>query len=134
MREKCPYTEFFSGPYFPTFGLNLEYLSIVSPNVGKYGPEKLRTQTLFTQCIFHNYWTEHACHQYFSSFIFSDLMLYGWIFSQYRMCRKGKGSTPPPVNISWSISHMWFFHQRFMVAKDSKLIACYLVAWYVFIL
>ena len=32
----------FSGPHFPTFGLN----------TGKYGPEKLRTQTLFTQLIY----------------------------------------------------------------------------------
>ena len=30
----------FSGPYFPVF----------SPNAGKYGPEKLRIGTLFTQC------------------------------------------------------------------------------------
>ena len=30
-REKCPNTEFFSGPYFPVF----------RPNTGKYGPEKL---------------------------------------------------------------------------------------------
>ena len=34
-----------SGPYFPAFGLNTEryevskYLSVFSPNVGKYGPE-----------------------------------------------------------------------------------------------
>ena len=48
-----------SGPYFLAFGLNTEYrrikseweyLSLVSPNAGKYGPEKLGTQTLFTQC------------------------------------------------------------------------------------
>ena len=30
LREKCPNTEFFSGPYIPSFGLN----------AGKYGPEK----------------------------------------------------------------------------------------------
>ena len=30
LREKCPNTEFFSGPYFPVF----------SSNTGKYGPEK----------------------------------------------------------------------------------------------
>ena len=30
----------FSGPYFPAFGLNTEYLSVSSPNKGKYGPEK----------------------------------------------------------------------------------------------
>ena len=27
-----------------------EYLSVLSPNAGKYGPEKLRIRTLFTQC------------------------------------------------------------------------------------
>ena len=33
----------FSGPYFPTFGLNrgTPYLSVFSPNPGKYGPEKI---------------------------------------------------------------------------------------------
>ena len=29
----------FSGPCFPVFGLNTE-ISVFSPNVGKYGPEK----------------------------------------------------------------------------------------------
>ena len=27
-----------------------KYLSVFSPNAGKYGPEKLRIRTLFTQC------------------------------------------------------------------------------------
>ena len=27
-------------PYFPTFGMNTPYLSLFSPNAGKYGPEK----------------------------------------------------------------------------------------------
>ena len=43
MREKYPNTEFFSSPYFPAFGLNMErYLVSLrfSPNVGKYGLEK----------------------------------------------------------------------------------------------
>ena len=30
----------FSGPYFPVFGLNMEYLSVFRPNAGKYGPQK----------------------------------------------------------------------------------------------
>ena len=34
--EKCPYLKFF--------------WSVFSPNAGKYGPEKLRIRTLFTQC------------------------------------------------------------------------------------
>ena len=28
----------------------MKYLSVFSPNAGKYGPEKLQTWTLFTQC------------------------------------------------------------------------------------
>ena len=36
----------FSGPYFTAFGLNMERFS---RNAGKYGPEKLRIRTLFTQ-------------------------------------------------------------------------------------
>ena len=42
----------FSGPYFPAFGLNTEgyFISpLFSPNAGKYGPEKLQIQILFTQ-------------------------------------------------------------------------------------
>ena len=39
--EKCPNTEFFLGPYFPAFGLNTPYLSVRSPNTGKYGPQKI---------------------------------------------------------------------------------------------
>ena len=44
----------FSGLYSPAFGLNTErygteYLSLFSPNAGKYVPEKLRTRTHFTQ-------------------------------------------------------------------------------------
>ena len=43
----------FSGPYFPTLGLYTDNKnSEFSPNVGKYEPEKLRIQTLFTQCSF----------------------------------------------------------------------------------
>ena len=37
----------FSGPHCPAFGHS--YLSVFSPNAGKYGPEKLRIRTLFTQ-------------------------------------------------------------------------------------
>ena len=35
----------FFGPYFPAFALNTEkYLSLFSPNEGKYRPRKLRIQ------------------------------------------------------------------------------------------
>ena len=39
-------------PYFPEFGLNKEeYLSVLSLNARKYGPEKLRIWGLFRQCL-----------------------------------------------------------------------------------
>ena len=42
----------FSGPYFPTFGLDteihIEYITVFSLKTEKYGPEKLQIQTLFT--------------------------------------------------------------------------------------
>ena len=53
-----------SRPYFPAFGLNMgryevrhsdwiwrdtKYLFVFSPNAGKYGPEKLRIRTFYTQ-------------------------------------------------------------------------------------
>ena len=31
------------------YSVNTEYISVFSPNAGKYGPEKLRIRTLFTQ-------------------------------------------------------------------------------------
>ena len=34
---------------------NTPYLSVFSPNVGKYKPEKLRKRTLFTQCKFNSF-------------------------------------------------------------------------------
>ena len=40
----------FSGQYFPALGLNTEGYSL--SNAGKYGPEKLRIQTLFTHYKF----------------------------------------------------------------------------------
>ena len=39
----------YSDLYFPTFGLNAELCGVFSQNAGKYGPEKLRIRTLFTQ-------------------------------------------------------------------------------------
>ena len=32
---------------------HLDWISVFSPNVGKYGPEKLQTRTLSTQCMLH---------------------------------------------------------------------------------
>ena len=55
LRKKYPNTEFFLVRIFPHLNWirrDTEYLSLFSPNVGKYGPEKLRIWTLFTQCRF----------------------------------------------------------------------------------
>ena len=56
----------FSGPYFPTFGLKTERYGVsllFSPNAGKYGPEKLRIRTLFTQCLLCNH-CKQCLHMY----------------------------------------------------------------------
>ena len=46
--EKCPNTGFFSGLYFPVFGLNTEIYSVrVQENTDQ---KKLRIWTFFTQC------------------------------------------------------------------------------------
>ena len=50
--EMCPNTEFFLVRLFPHsdwLRRDTKYLSIFSPNAGKYGPGKLRIWTLFTQ-------------------------------------------------------------------------------------
>ena len=68
----------FSGPHFPTFGLNRRdtpYLSIFSPNAKKCGPEKLRIRTLCTQFtsiitvyfIALHHFSEYAVEQSFDS-------------------------------------------------------------------
>ena len=36
---------------FSRIRLNMEYLSVFSPNKGKYGPDKLRILALFTQWV-----------------------------------------------------------------------------------
>ena len=47
LREKCPNTEVFSGPYFPVFGLNTEIYSVrMQENTDQ---KKLRIWTIFTQ-------------------------------------------------------------------------------------
>ena len=43
LRENCPNAEFFSGPYFPAFGLNTKIYSLnrrIRFKCTKYGPEK----------------------------------------------------------------------------------------------
>ena len=79
LREKCPNTELFlvriflhsdwirrDTPYFPTFGLNTErysYLSVFSPNAGKY-----RLEIIPYLDTFHGVWVVHN---------------YGWSEEQY---------------------------------------------------
>ena len=57
----------FSGPYFPAFGLNTERYCVFSPNGRKYGSEKLRIQTIFTQCV--RFWKIHESRQFKNTLI-----------------------------------------------------------------
>ena len=54
LREVSKYGVF-SGPYFPAFALNrrdADYLSVFSPNAGKYGPEKAPYLDTFHAMLF----------------------------------------------------------------------------------
>ena len=42
LREKSPNTKFFSGPYFPVFGLNMEIYGVIR--------QKLYIWTIFAHC------------------------------------------------------------------------------------
>ena len=51
-------------PHSEWIGRDREYLSVFSPNAGKYGPENLQIRTLFTQWYIYIYimWNEKANH------------------------------------------------------------------------
>ena len=52
LHENCPYSGFFWFAFshmWTVYG-EILYISVFSPNVGKYGPEKLPIWTFFTQC------------------------------------------------------------------------------------
>ena len=51
LREKCPNTEFFSGPYFPAFGLNTERYGVFLLIQSKCG--KIRTRKTLNTDTFH---------------------------------------------------------------------------------
>ena len=56
LHEKYPNTEFFLIRIFlhsDWMRWDTPYLSVFSPNAGKYGPEKTRVWTLFTQFMLH---------------------------------------------------------------------------------
>ena len=56
LREVPVFGVFLVSPYFPALGLNTERYGVFSPNAGKYGPEKLRIRTFFTQCDVSKFW------------------------------------------------------------------------------
>ena len=54
LREKCPNTEFFSGPYFPVFGLNTEIFSVslrIYSECGKIRTRKNSTSGHFSRSV-----------------------------------------------------------------------------------
>ena len=50
-REKCPYSEFFWSVFsrIRTDYGEIQYLSVFTPNAGKYGPEKPRIRLHFSR-------------------------------------------------------------------------------------
>ena len=47
LREKCPNTEFFSGPYFPVFGLNAEIYGVNLHIHSEYRKRRTRKNSVF---------------------------------------------------------------------------------------
>ena len=72
------------------------YLSVCSPNTGKYGPEKFRIRELFTQCKF---WTVHQ-KMYHSQTI---LPRFAYIFHIFKSRLSLKTS-----------SEIWFYNMFFL--------------------
>ena len=56
LREKYPYTEFFSGPYFSAFGLNTERYGVFLRIRSKYGPEKTPNLDNFHEVLVKHSW------------------------------------------------------------------------------
>ena len=48
LRKNCPYSELFWSAFSR---IRTEYGEILSPNVGKCGPEQIRIRALFPQCL-----------------------------------------------------------------------------------
>ena len=64
MREKCPNTEFFSGPYFPAFGLNTERYAVSLEET----PEETPYLVTF-QAAQHARYSNQADRRYFAWYI-----------------------------------------------------------------
>ena len=80
LREKCRNTEFFLVRIFPHLDWirrDTPYLSVFSPNAGKFGPEKLHILILFTQCIFI------LCNIFMHSYISVMFWIFFWNFWNY---------------------------------------------------
>ena len=50
LREKCPNTEFFSGPYFPAFGTNTEIYGVNLRIQSEYRKIRTRKNSVFGHC------------------------------------------------------------------------------------
>ena len=68
-----------------------EYLSVISPNAGKYGPQKIRLRTLFTQCLM-----EMNLFAIFSRRLQMQCILYWYLPST----ANGNGSCYKPLRIN----------------------------------
>ena len=79
LREKCPYSDFFWSIFSRIWTFFTLYLSVCSPNAGKYGPEKLRIRPLFTQ------WKSSQAFKY--SEITTDKLLIVLLLSTGMWCR-----------------------------------------------
>ena len=88
-------------PHLDRMRRNLSYLTVFSPNAGKYGPEKLWIRTFFTQCRrLHLFLSEPVKFRWGSILIFFE------------------GFKPQNVLILWKVSVLVIFLVRIFLLSD----------------
>ena len=103
----------FSGPYFPALGLNIYVniymnicLSVFSPDMGKYGQEKLRIRLLSTQwLVFHNIPQVIVLRECHWQIIFEIITLLLWIKQTSVILRSQENVT---INLHYVVSKLDF--------------------------
>ena len=81
LREKCPNAEFFLVRIFPHWywiRRGTPYLSVFSPNAGKYGPEKILYLDTFpaVTIIFQRFWPDRRLEELYFRIAFCSTLTF----------------------------------------------------------
>ena len=109
LREKCPNTELFLvriSPHLDWIRTDTEYLSVLSPNTGKYGPEKIPyLDTFYAVVVYHSkpssfgHKWKYQCSLFRSFKYIVYRYKYRWAQQQKKRLEKALNTTrSPPTN------------------------------------